>query len=87
MLEFKGCKFRCDGEVEVFDIYGNKTLKPHFIPTKAYMEYLEQKRELEERMEVEKLKATLDFQMQTFGEVDEIDYQRYMHLVGRCYKK
>ena len=88
MLEFQGKKFIPTNEIiEVFDIYGNKYLKTKFIPTKAYMDYLKLKEMYEEQQELIKLKATLDFQMQTFGEVDDVDYQRYMYLVGRCYKK
>ena len=76
------CKFR-PGEIKTeYDIWGNKILKQNFIPTRDYMKYLKAKEEQKRKFEITKLKAKLDYEFATTGEVDDIDYQRYCKLIG-----
>ena len=79
---YSGGKFR-PGNIDVkLDIWGNKILKQNFIPTQGYMKYLKAKEEQKHKFEITKLKAKLDYEFTTTGEVDDIDYQRYCKLIG-----
>ena len=74
-------KFR-PGEIKTeYDIWGNKMLKQTFIPTQGYMKYLKAKEAQKRKFEITKLKAKLDYEFTTTGEVDDIDYQRYCKLI------
>lgn len=82
MESYDDSKFR-PGSIDIkIDIWGNKVLKQNFIPTRSYMKYLKAKEEQKRKFEITKLKAKLDYEFTTTGEVDDIDYQRYCKLIG-----
>jgi len=87
MIEkFKGAKFYCDGEITTFDMWEKPCSKPVFKMTRSYINYLHAK-ELEEcKMKVATLKAKIDYQLQTYGEVDELDAKLYEALVCKYQK-
>lgn len=86
MLEFKGTKFRPfdDNNKVVYDIWGNKTIKQGFIPTSSYTKYLKDKYEIEALQELKTMKNKLDYQLQTYGEVDEIDLKLYEYKLKQA---
>lgn len=84
MMQFTGQKFfAIEGDTTtVYDIYGNKTEKQNFRMTRKYLAYLKEKAEHEAKMEVIKLREKLEYEFKTYGEVDNIDYQRFLQLVA-----
>lgn len=84
MIQFTGQKFfAIEGDTTtVYDIYGNKTEKQNFRMTRKYSAYLQEKAEHEAKMEVIKLREKLEHEFKTYGEVDDIDYQRFLQLVA-----
>lgn len=84
MEKYNGQKFfAIDGDITtVYDIYGNKTEKQNFHMTRKYSAYLKEKSEYEAKMEVIKLREKLEHEFKTYGEVDEVDYQRLLRLVA-----
>lgn len=86
---YNGKKFypkkKSDGSDDVivtYDLFGNKIIKQKFCLTRSYRKYLEEKEEQKRKFEIHKLKAKLDYEFATTGEVDDIDYQRYCKLIG-----
>ena len=80
---YDGRKFRWIGVENTYTIYGEKVEKDIFIPTKGYVNFLNQQREKEEKMELEKLKQKLELEFQLYGEVDEVEYQRFLNLTKK----
>lgn len=90
MEKFTGAKFYCADEVEVKDnsVWWEEkyTTKKIFKMTSTYREYLKEKRKKENEDELRILKAKLDYQYKTYGEVDPIDYSEYISKV-KAYTK
>ena len=92
MIEkFEGKKWRCidtvmikDPEVWWEDQYIEKN---KFAMTFAYKKYLEEKREREKLEYLQVLKSKLKYQMDTYGEVDEIDFLEYQSKIREYYSK
>ena len=84
MMQFTGQKFfAIEGDTTtIYDIYGNKTEKQNFYMTRKYSTFLKEKAEHEARMEVIKLREKLEYEFKTYGEVDDIDYQRFLQLAA-----
>lgn len=84
MNEFKGKKFyvKDDDVKRSFDIYGNIVEKPIFHMTRTYVAYLKEKEMLEKQQEIAKLKAKLEYEHQRYGEVDPVDFNRFMQMVN-----
>lgn len=86
MIEFVGCRFRPTGEIEKkTNRYGETVYKEKFIPTAQYVKYLREKRAAEERLELEVLRQKLEYQMTTYGYVDDLDLAEYQRRVLACY--
>ena len=84
---YNGKKFYCKGEVSYKDEWGNTRTKPNFIMTRGYKKFLREKREHEEHMEIVILKHKIEYQLKTYGEVDEYDLAEYMKLIQSSYSK
>ena len=80
---YNGRKFIYFGNETTYTIYGEKVEKSIFIPTKGYKDFLNQQQEKEEKMELEKLKQKLELEFQLYGEVDEVEYQRFLNLTKK----
>lgn len=81
-MSYQGKKFVCietkmvrDESIWWEDVYKEVGV---FCLTKGYKKYLKEKREREQLEELATMKAKLDYQYKTYGEVDEIDYQEYL---------
>ena len=64
-----------------YTIYGEKIEKPIFHMTDAYAAYLKKKDAYETEMEFQKLKEKVLYQQKTYGEVDEVDANRFYQLL------
>ena len=92
MIEkFEGKKWRCvdtemikDPEVWWEDQYIEKKT---FAMTFAYKKYLKEKKEREKLEYLQVLKSKLKYQMDTYGEVDEIDFLEYQSKILEYYSK
>lgn len=85
MVEFNGKKFRPTGnQVQAgYDVWGCRPIyKEEFKMTSSYMKYLAEKEQERKRLELQALKSKLEYQMKTYGEVDDIDYNNYMALLS-----
>lgn len=78
---FIGSKFYCSGTKMVRDNWDNLVEKPTFRMTKEYSKYLKAKELEKKNFEIRQLKAKLDYQFRTYGEVEYIDVKRYIHLL------
>jgi len=85
--QFNGSKFFYVGSSYKYDDFGNKIEKKEFRMTKKYKEFLDEKRCYEEQLEVEILKQKLEWQKETYGDVDELDFQCYLRLIQKDYNK
>lgn len=84
MQPFEGKKWFCPNEyTEVVDCFGYVTKKPVFRMTSAYRAYLAEKEAAKQAHELRVLKSKLDYQFETYGEVDEVDYNQYVRLLGQ----
>lgn len=52
--------------------------------TRGYREYLENKRNEKIKTELATLRAKLEYQYKTYGEVDPIDFQEYQLKLKQC---
>ena len=92
MIEkFEGKKWRCvdvemikNPEVWWEDQYIEKK---KFAMTRQYYRYLKEKREREKLEYLQVLKSKLKYQMDTYGEVDEIDLLEYQSKILEYYSK
>lgn len=79
---FEGKKWRRPTEYTIkVDCFDYETKTPVFKMTKAYAKYLTEKEKLKKQHELLVLKNKLDYQMSTYNEVDEVDYNLYVHLL------
>ena len=84
MSDFTGKRFFADETVppiKQVDIYGNITYKPVFRMTRSYVNYIKAKEAKAKQLEIQKLKEKLEFEFEKYGEVDDVDYQRFMQLI------
>ena len=82
MQPFTGKKWFCPDEYTIkIDCFGRETKVPVFQMTKAYANYLSEKEKLRKQHELLVLKNKLDYQYQTYGEVDKLDYDNYIRLL------
>lgn len=79
---YNGKKVIYKGSTIVYDEYGFAKEKKNFIPTKGYLDYLKEKERLRQEKELEQLKNSLDYQYRTYGEVDDVDFKRYLSMLG-----
>ena len=86
-MTYNGKKFYCKGEISYKDEWGAIRTKPNFIMTRAYKKFLREKREHEEHMEIVILKHKIEYQLKTYGEVDEYDLAEYMRAIQSSYSK
>lgn len=86
MLECPKHRFRPCGEVVTYDIWGQKVVKCDFMPTKQYMQYLQEKQKEEALKELRGLKAKLEYQQQTYGEVDKLDLDYFVYKSKEFYR-
>lgn len=82
MEKFTGKKFFCVAEHQVRDESAwweeKYTNKAEFMMTSTYRDYLKAKRKKEKEDELRILKAKLEYQYKTYGEVDPIDYGEFI---------
>lgn len=77
---YQGAKFRPTGETyTTTNRYGETVVREKFVPTSAYMEWLEEQKQQKKEEELALLKAKLQHQFETYGEVDELDFQEYKY--------
>lgn len=84
---YQGTKFRWIGVKNTYTIYGEKVEKDIFVPSKDYVDFLKEQQEQQEKMEFEKLKQKLEFEYKTYGEVDDVDYNRFLELSKKQQQK
>ena len=73
-----GAKFRPTGETyTTIDRQVNSVVREKFVPTKAYMLWLQEQKELKKQEELATLKSKLQYQFDKYGEVDPIDLEEY----------
>lgn len=82
MTDFCDKKFRPCGDKIVYDEYGNAKEKTVFMPTSAYIKYLKEKRQEAKEQEIKTLRAKLEYQYKTYGEVDQIELNYFLSLVS-----
>lgn len=90
MKNFEGTKFRPTGNVVQcgYDVWNcQRIYKDEFVPTRSYLKYLDEKQKEKDELELFSLKSKLDYQMKTFGEVDDVDYNNYMSLLSSYNKQ
>lgn len=75
--KFDGKKWRCVGERVKVDSWGYTTIVPEFQMTRSYRQYLVEAQKQKEYNEFIVLKNKLDYEYKTYGEVDEMDFNRY----------
>lgn len=80
-MNFEGKKFRPNGTVVKTDMYGNQVVKTTFLPTAAYMKYLEEKRKEEREQKLLTMRSKLEYQQKTYGEVDPIDLAEFQYYL------
>ena len=85
--QFDGSKFFYVGSSYKYDNFGNKIEKKEFRMTKNYKDFLDEKRRYEELLEIQTLEQKLKYQKETYGNVDEIDFQYYLYLIQKSYNK
>lgn len=82
---FKGHKWYYDGSKKVRndEVWWATEYKevPEYKMTRSYKAWLANKKSKEQKTELEVLKHKLEYQMKTYGEVDEIDFQEYLSKV------
>ena len=84
--EFDGKhKFRPSGKmIKHINQYTNEvTYKESFIPTREYAKYLKLKYEYERMQEIEQLSRSLKYQVEHYGEVDDLDFKYYVYLLNK----
>lgn len=64
-----------------YDIYGQPIYKNEFKMTSNYYNYLQDKANHEKQKEFEQLKAKLQYEYTTYGEVDPVDYTRFQQML------
>lgn len=80
MSGFCGTKFRPTGRTyQATDRDGNSVIRDEFAPTAAYMKWLAAERERKQQEELALMRAKLQYQFETYGEVDELDYNLYLY--------
>lgn len=81
--QYTGSKFRYMGSRMVYNQYGDLVEKKDFVPTRGYMNYLKAKDLETTRRNLQKMYHKLQYQMETYGEVDNIDYNEFMYELKR----
>lgn len=78
-------KFFCSEEHKFkgYDIYGQPIYKDEFKMTSSYYKYLQNKAEHQKEVEFEQLKAKLQHEYATYGEVDPVDYTRFQQMLAK----
>lgn len=89
MKDFQGKKWRCvdvklvkNQEVWWKDEYIEKK---EFAMTRSYAKYLKEKRKQAKLEYLKVLQSKLEYQMKTYGEVDEIDFLEYQWKTKEYY--
>lgn len=83
--KFEGHKWYYDGSKKVRndEVWWTTEYKevPEYKMTRSYKAWLANKKAKEQKTELEVLKHKLEYQMKTYGEVDDIDFQEYITKV------
>ena len=83
--KFEGHKWYYDGSKKVRndEVWWTTEYKevPEYKMTRSYKAWLANKKAKEQKTELEVLKHKLEYQMKTYGEVDEVDFQEYLAKV------
>ena len=66
-----------------YDIYGQPIYKNEFKMTSNYYKYLQDKAKHQQEVEFEQLKAKLQHEYKTYGEVDPVDYLRFEQMLAK----
>ena len=61
--------------------------KAHFVMTKGYKKYLYERRKAFDELDLQVAKSKLEYQMKTYGQVDDIDFQEYLYLAKKYQEK
>lgn len=83
MEAYKGSKFRYLGTEKVYNQYGDIVDKDIFVPTRGYMNYLAAKEREETIRNLQRMYHKLQYQVETYGETDKIDYEEFMYELKR----
>lgn len=87
--EFEGKKWRCIDVklVRNEDVWWRDEYleRKEFAMTSTYSKYLKEKRKQEKLKYLEILKSKLNYQMKTYGEVDQIDFLEYQYKIKEYY--
>lgn len=91
-MDYNGAKYHYIGSVTVVDSMAKSLgypptmyikTKKVFCKTKGYSKYLEARRIEEIRREAKAMKARLDYEYKTYGEVDRIDFEYYVSYITK----
>ena len=82
MEKFKGQKIRCVDEYQEmnYEVWWEDEyrMKKDFRPTRQYRKWLKAEAEKAKKDYLMVLRAKLEYQMKTYGQVDEIDFQEFV---------
>ena len=81
--QFTGNKFRFLGTKTVYNQFGDKVEKGEFGLTRSYVIYLRKKEQEMTRRNLQRMYHKLQYQMETYGEVDNVDYEEFMYELKR----
>ena len=88
--KYEGSKYRVDftyieldKKTYYEDLREEYVEKAHFVMTKSYKKYLYDRRKTLDEFDLEVLKSKLEYQMKTYGQVDDIDFQEYLYLAKK----
>lgn len=81
--KYDGTKFVYTGSTMVYNKYGDLVEKKIFIPTKGYTTYLKGKEAAAVKRNLQRLYHKLQYQIETYGEVDKVDYDEFMYELKR----
>ena len=88
--KYEGSKYRVDStyieldkKTYYEDLREEYVEKAHFVMTKGYKKDLYDRRKTLDEFNLEVLKSKLEYQMKTYGQVDDIDFQEYLYLAKK----
>lgn len=81
--EYEGSKYHVKKITRSIDNWGNVSYKKEVEPSWGYSRYLKEKREYERECKLKVMREKLEYQMRTYGEVDEIDFNEYVNELNR----
>lgn len=86
MTTYTGSKFRPTGETyTTTNRYGETIVRDKFAPTTGYLKWLEEQKQEKKDSEIKLLRTKLQYQFDTYGEVDELDFNEYKYKMKLYY--